>query len=44
VRSFEGLATTALPAEFSYDPEMAIQDALDRYFDGWNHGDGAAVV
>ena len=23
---------------------MAIQDALDRYFDGWNHGDGAAVV
>ncbi len=23
---------------------MAIQDALDRYFDGWNNGDGAAVV
>jgi hypothetical protein len=23
---------------------MAIQDALDRYFDGWNHGDGATVV
>lgn len=23
---------------------MAIQDALDRYFDGWNHGDGTAVV
>ena len=23
---------------------MAIQDALDRYFAGWNHGDGAAVV
>lgn len=23
---------------------MAIEEALDRYFDGWNHGDGAAVV
>ena len=23
---------------------MALQDALDRYFDGWNRGDGRAVV
>ena len=31
-------------SDLSYDPVMAIQDALDRYFDGWNRGDGAAVV
>jgi steroid delta-isomerase-like uncharacterized protein len=27
-----------------YAPRMALTDALDRYFAGWNAGDGAAVV
>ena len=27
-----------------YAPGMTLQTALDRYFDGWNAGDGAAVV
>lgn len=30
--------------QVTYDPAMALQDALDRYFEGWNAGDGDAVV
>jgi steroid delta-isomerase-like uncharacterized protein len=34
---------TAAPSDI-YAPRMALQNALDRYFAGWNTGDGAAVV
>jgi steroid delta-isomerase-like uncharacterized protein len=39
-----GRDNNAASPDLSYDPGMAMKDALDRYLEGWNHGDGAAVV